>query len=122
MHWQPLQHPASGVRSPPRHLQPRPAAPPSRRPPAAAQELAAGPPAGFTLTESKGDTLMSLAKEHKGERVVVDVMVNDQASGKKNHGLYGLRGRPCLQRRSRERMRRSVVLLLPPLSCCVSSS
>lgn len=42
------------------------------------EELAAGPPAGFALTETRGDTLMSLAKEHGKERVTVDVMVNDQ--------------------------------------------
>lgn len=42
------------------------------------EELAAGPPAGFSLTETDGDTLMSLSKEHKGERVTIDVMVNDQ--------------------------------------------
>ncbi len=43
-----------------------------------AQELSGGPPAGFTLTESKGDTLMSLSKDFRGEKVAVDVMVNDQ--------------------------------------------
>ena len=47
----------------------------------AAQELAAGPPAGFTLTESKGDTLMSLSKQHGGERVTIDVMVCLQQRG-----------------------------------------
>lgn len=43
-----------------------------------AQELSGGPPAGFTLTESKGDTLMSLSKDFRGEKVAVDIMVNDQ--------------------------------------------
>lgn len=42
------------------------------------EELAAGPPAGFTLTESKGDTLMSLSKDFRGETLTVDIMVNDQ--------------------------------------------
>ncbi|KAL4427157.1 hypothetical protein ABPG77_001161 [Micractinium sp. CCAP 211/92] len=41
-------------------------------------EVSAGPPAGFTLTESRGDTLMTLTKQHGGETVTVDVMVNDQ--------------------------------------------
>lgn len=45
------------------------------------QEVAGGPPAGFTLTEAKGDTLMSLSKEHRGERVTVNVMVNEQVRG-----------------------------------------
>lgn len=42
------------------------------------EELAGGPPAPFTLTETKGDTLMTLAREYKGEQVAVEVMVNDQ--------------------------------------------
>ncbi|KAL4459170.1 hypothetical protein ABPG75_014035 [Micractinium tetrahymenae] len=41
-------------------------------------EVCAGPPAGFTLTESRGDTLMTLTKKHGAETVTVDVMVNDQ--------------------------------------------
>lgn len=45
---------------------------------AAPQEVSAGPPAGFTLTESRGDTLMTLTKQHGGETITVDVMVNDQ--------------------------------------------
>lgn len=60
---------------------PKAMAPPTRpAAPRPAQELAAGPPAGFTLTESKGDTLMSLSKDYRGEKVAVDVMVNDQVS------------------------------------------
>lgn len=41
-------------------------------------EVSAGPPAGFTLTEARGDTLMTLTKRHGGETVTIDVMVNDQ--------------------------------------------
>lgn len=42
------------------------------------QELSGGPPAGFTLTESQGDTLLTLSKDYRGETVTVDVLVNDQ--------------------------------------------
>lgn len=42
------------------------------------QELAAGPPSPFTLTEAKGDTLLKLEREHAGERVTVELMVNEQ--------------------------------------------
>lgn len=45
------------------------------------QEVSAGPPAGFTLTEARGDTLMTLTKRHGGETVTIDVMVNDQVRG-----------------------------------------
>ena len=42
------------------------------------QEVASGPPAGFTLTETKGDTLLTLSKQHGQETVEVDVLVNEQ--------------------------------------------
>jgi hypothetical protein len=42
------------------------------------QELTAGPPGGFTLSDTDGDTLMTLTKSHGGEKVSVDVMVNEQ--------------------------------------------
>lgn len=42
------------------------------------QELASGPPAGFELVETEGDTLLTLTKQQGGEVVRVDVMVNDQ--------------------------------------------
>ncbi|KAI3424056.1 hypothetical protein D9Q98_009419 [Chlorella vulgaris] len=42
------------------------------------EELEAGPPAGFALSEADGDTLMSLTKKVDGEVVTVDVMVNEQ--------------------------------------------
>ena len=45
---------------------------------ASPQELAAGPPSPFTLTESKGDTLMTLSRDYKGEKVTVELMGNDQ--------------------------------------------
>ncbi|PSC74310.1 mitochondrial glyco [Micractinium conductrix] len=41
-------------------------------------EVASGPPAGFTLTETKGDTLLTLSKQHGQETVEVDVLVNEQ--------------------------------------------
>jgi hypothetical protein len=43
------------------------------------QELAGGPPSPFTLTETRGDTLMSLSRQFgQNETINVDVMVNDQ--------------------------------------------
>lgn len=42
------------------------------------EEIASGPPNGFTLTESSGDTLMTLSKNYKDEAVLVDIIVNDQ--------------------------------------------
>ena len=42
------------------------------------QELAGGPPSPFTLTETRGDTLMSLSGQFGNETINVDVMVNDQ--------------------------------------------
>jgi hypothetical protein len=42
------------------------------------EELSGGPPAPFTLTESKGDTLMTLTRSYGSETISVDVMVNDQ--------------------------------------------
>lgn len=42
------------------------------------EELLGGPPAPFTLTESKGDTLMTLTRSYGTETISVDVMVNDQ--------------------------------------------
>eukprot|EP00890_Picochlorum_soloecismus_P002961 jgi/Picsp_1/3666/NSC_06503-R1_protein len=42
------------------------------------EELLGGPPAPFTLTESKGDTLMTLTRSYGTETLSVDVMVNDQ--------------------------------------------
>ena len=42
------------------------------------QELAAGPPAPFTLTETRGDTLLTLTRQFGAETINVDVMVNDQ--------------------------------------------
>mmetsp|Transcript_3217 Transcript_3217/g.6448 ORF Transcript_3217/g.6448 Transcript_3217/m.6448 type:complete len:275 (-) Transcript_3217:1152-1976(-) len=43
------------------------------------EELAQGPPEPFTLTETKGDTLLTLTRSYgSDETVMVDVMVNDQ--------------------------------------------
>lgn len=42
------------------------------------QELATGPPPPFTLTETRGDTLMTLSRQFGSETINVDVMVNDQ--------------------------------------------
>ena len=42
------------------------------------EELSGGPPAPFTLTESKGDTLMTLTRSYGSETISVDVMVNEQ--------------------------------------------
>ena len=42
-------------------------------------ELAGGPPSPFTLTETRGDTLMSLSRQFgSNETINIDVMVNDQ--------------------------------------------
>ena len=43
------------------------------------QELGGGPPTPFTLTESKGDTLLTLTRAYGNEEVRVDVQCNDQA-------------------------------------------
>ena len=43
------------------------------------EEVQRGPPEPFTLTEAKGDTLMTLTRAYgNGETVMVDVMTNDQ--------------------------------------------
>jgi len=43
------------------------------------QELAGGPPRPFTLTETRGDTIMSLSRSFGSEETVtVDVMVDEQ--------------------------------------------
>jgi hypothetical protein len=43
------------------------------------EELAGGPPSPFTLTETRGDTLMSLSRQFgSNETINIDVMVNDQ--------------------------------------------
>ena len=55
--------------------------PPHRRHPTSppTQELAGGPPAPFTLTETRGDTLMTLTRSFGAdETVTIDVAVNDQ--------------------------------------------
>lgn len=39
------------------------------------QEVAAGPPNPFQLTETNGDTHLSLTREYNGELISVDLMV-----------------------------------------------
>lgn len=45
------------------------------------QELAGGPPGGFKLEETAGDTQLSLTKIFKDEEISVDLMVNNQVGG-----------------------------------------
>lgn len=42
------------------------------------EEIAAGPPAPFKLTETPGDTLITLTRTFKDEEVTVDLHVNNQ--------------------------------------------
>jgi hypothetical protein len=42
------------------------------------QELAAGPPKPFKLSETVGDTHITLTRQYKDEEVSVDLMVNNQ--------------------------------------------
>lgn len=49
--------------------------PPSPRP---SQEVAGGPPNGFTLTESQGDRLVALSKENGPETVTVELVAGSE--------------------------------------------
>ena len=43
------------------------------------QEVASGPPEGWQLTETPGDTHLTLKKTDGSEKLQIDLMVNDQA-------------------------------------------
>lgn len=47
---------------------------------ACVQEVISGPPEGWQLTETPGDTHMTLKKTHGSEKIQIDLMVNDQVS------------------------------------------
>jgi hypothetical protein len=54
------------------------------------QELSGGPPSPFTLTESRGDTLLTLrATRAGGETVEVDAWVSEQVSRNRGKGSGG---------------------------------
>ncbi|KAL3146728.1 hypothetical protein ABBQ38_014715 [Trebouxia sp. C0009 RCD-2024] len=42
------------------------------------EEVISGPPEGWQLTETPGDTHMTLKKTHGSEKIQIDLMVNDQ--------------------------------------------
>ena len=42
------------------------------------QEVATGPPEGWQLTETPGDTHLTLKKTQGSEKLQIDLMVNDQ--------------------------------------------
>ncbi len=44
------------------------------------EQVSGGPPAPFKLTESPGDTLITLSRSHNGEEINIDLHVNNQPS------------------------------------------
>lgn len=42
------------------------------------QEIASGPPAGWTLVDNQGQAIVELTKSYNGEKIVLRVDVTDQ--------------------------------------------
>lgn len=53
------------------------------------EQISSGPPAPFKLTDTPGDTLLTLTRQYNGEEINVDLHVNNQPSAPFDDGSDG---------------------------------